>query len=300
MPLGYRRRILGSRRPKKAADAPRSLASVFVDVTTRLGAVAPSTTTGLRALDGALGGGLRSGTHLVVSGAPGVGKTAFALMLAYMAARARAAVLFTSIGLDETEMVARLTARALHREYQNVEATYGTIWSGVSLQDDALRGPITTCLGTVTKKVGEYLHLYAGEAMQDVSMLADQAALLWARNERVVIVVDGIEGYTSPLVVPGQSVDSRLLAVAYELSRLAAQGCAVVTTVSAALAPVVLSAASVAAELCPTREPRSSKKKVQLGARPVDLTFLKNRFGPTPTVPLLYVAAASVFEERNP
>jgi replicative DNA helicase len=39
---------------------------------------------------------------------------------------------------------------------------------------------------------------------------------------------------------------------------------------------------------------------VQLGARPVDLTIQKNRLGPTPTVPLLYVAAASVFEERNP
>lgn len=279
---------------------PRSLASVHVDVTTRLGAVAPSTTTGIRALDDALGGGLRSGTHLVVSGAPGVGKTAFALMLAYMAARARASVLFSSVGLDETEMVARLAARALHREYQNVEATYGTIWSGVSLQEDALRGPITSCLGTVTKKVGEYLHFYAAEPMQDVSTLADQAALLWARNERVVIVVDGIEGYTTPLAAAAQGLDSRLLAVAYELSRLAAQGCAVVTTVSAGLSPVVVTAATVAAELRPAREPRSSKKKVQLGARPVDLTIQKNRLGPTPTVPLLYVAAASVFEERNP
>jgi predicted ATP-dependent serine protease len=279
---------------------PRSLASVFVDVTTRLGAVAPSTTTGIAALDGALGGGLRSGTHLVLYGAPGVGKTAFALMLAYMAARARASVLFTSVGLDETEILARLTARALHREYQNVEATYGTIWSGVSLQDEAWRAPITTCLGTVTKKVGEHLHLYAAEALQDISALADQAALLWARNERVVIVVDGLEGYTTPLASAAQSLDSRLLAVAYELTRLAAQGCAIVTTASDAAAPAVLPAATVAAELRAAREPKASKKKVQLGARPVDLTILKNRLGPTPTVPLLYVAAASVFEERNP
>src|ERR1041384_2956082 len=131
---------MATKRVKKAEPA-RSLASIQVDVTTRLGAVAPATTTGTAALDTVLGGGLRSGTHFLVSGGPGVGKTAFALMLAYMAARARAAVLYTSVGMDETEIVARLAARAVHREYQNVNATYGTIWVGQSMQDQALRGP---------------------------------------------------------------------------------------------------------------------------------------------------------------
>src|SRR5262245_42957600 len=99
---------MATKRVKKPSDAARSLASIQVDVTTRLGAVAPGTTTGMASLDNLLGGGLRSGTHLLVSGGPGIGKTAFALMLAYMAVRAKAAVLYTSVGLDETEIVARL------------------------------------------------------------------------------------------------------------------------------------------------------------------------------------------------
>jgi hypothetical protein len=296
---------LGSRRPKKASDVPRPLSGVHVDVRTRLGAVAPTTTTGLSRLDAALGGGLRSGMHLFISGGPGMGKTSLALMLAYMAARARASVLFTSVGLDETEVVARLAARALHREYQNVGATYGTIWSGESLQDEGLRGPITACLDTVTKKVGEHLHLYAADPMHDVSALADHAAILWARNERVVLVVDGIEGYApsgAGASSAAASFDARLYLVACELSRLASQGCAVVSTSSLIAAPYVLPAATVAAELVPAREASGksgAKKRGQLGARAVDLTVQKNRFGRTPTVPLVYMAAASVFEERS-
>jgi predicted ATP-dependent serine protease len=296
---------LGSRRPKKASDVPRPLSGVHVDVRTRLGAVAPTTTTGLSRLDAALGGGLRSGMHLLVSGAPGTGKTSLALMLAYIAARARASVLFTSVGLDETEVLARLAARALHREYQNVGATYGTIWSGESLQDEGLRGPITTCLDTVTKKVGEHLHLYIAEPLHDISVLADHAAILWARNERVVVVVDGIDGY-APSALAGTaatvSFDTRVYLVACELSRLASQGCAVVSTSSLVAAPYVVPAATVAAELLPAREASAksgAKKRTQLGTRAIDLCLRKNRFGRTPTVPLQFMAAASVFEERS-
>jgi replicative DNA helicase len=59
----------------------------------------------------------------------------------------------------------------------------------------------------------------------------------------------------------------------------------------------------VAAELRAVRDPQprgGSKKKMQLGARSMDLFIQKNRLGPTPTVPLTYMAAASVFEERQP
>ena len=294
------------KRTKKGPDGPRSLASIQVDVTGRLGAVAPATTTGMASLDTHLGGGLRSGTHLLVSGAPGVGKTAFVLMLAYMAARARTAVLFTSVGLDETEIVARLTARALHREYQNVGATYGTIWSGLSMQDPALRGPISSCLNTVTKKVGEHLHLHAAEPMQDVAALADHAAFLWARNDKVLVVVDGAAAYSASVggvAGSGASYDARLSLVGYELSRLASQGCAVITTCHAASAPFLAPAVTVAAELRAVREPvprGGGKKKMLMGARPMDLAIYKNRLGPTPTVPLVYLPAASVFEERQP
>ena len=284
---------------------PRPLSGVHVDVRTRLGAVTPTTTTGIPRLDAALGGGLRSGMHLLVSGGPGTGKTSLALMLAYMAARARAAVLFTSVGLDETEVVARLAARALHREYQNVAATYGTIWSGESLQNEDLRGPITACLDTVTKKVGEHLHLDSVEPLHDVSILADHASMLWARNERVVVVVDGIEGYAPSGFAgpPAAGLDARAYLVACELSRLAAQGCAVVSTSSLVAAPYAIPAVTVAAELQHAREAAGksgAKKRAQLGARAMDLWVQKNRFGRTPMVPLQYLAAASVFEERSP
>lgn len=297
--------MAAAKRLKKVPEGPRSLSSIQVDLTSRLGAVAPATTTGMPTLDALLGGGLRSGTHLLVSGGPGVGKTAFVLMLAYLAARARASVLFSSVGLDETEMMARLTARALHREYQNVNATYGTIWSGVSLQDPSLRGPISTCLATVAKKVGEHLHFHAADPMEDVASLADQAAFLWARNERVVVVVDGAEAYSagdvSGTVGALGTYDARLCLVAYELSRLAGQGCAVITTCSSVNAHLLEPAATVMGELRPVREPspKGVKKKI-VEARPMDLVIVKNRLGPTPTLPLAYAAAASVFEERKP
>ena len=297
---------MASKRVKKPTEVVRSLASIQVDVTTRLGALAKATTTGMASLDGLLGGGLRSGTHLLVAGAPGVGKTAFALMLAYMAARARAAVLFTSVGLDETEVVARLAARAVHREYQNVHATYGTIWAGESLQDPALRGPITSAINTVVKKVGDHLHLHQADPMEDVSVVGELAAELWGRNDRVVVVIDGIEAFsagsgTGLNPTQGAGYDARLSLVGYELSRLAAQGCAVITTCHSASVPLVAPAATVAAELRPLRaSSRSMKKKMALDTKAMDLAFLKNRYGPSASLPLLYVAAASVFQERQP
>jgi predicted ATP-dependent serine protease len=294
---------MAAKRVKKAEPA-RSLASIQVDVTTRLGAVAPATTTGMADLDALLGGGLRSGTHLLVTGAPGVGKTAFALMLAYMAARSKAAVLFSSVGLDDTEVVARLAARAVHREYQNVNATYGTIWVGQSMQDPALRGPISNAINTVVKKVGDQLHLHQAEPMEDIATVADLASQLWARNDRVIVVLDGIEAYSAGASANGAQVpgyDARISLVAQELSHLAGQGCVVVSTCDSAALPLVIPATTVAAELRSVRaSARSMKKKLAVDTKPVDLVFLKNRYGPSAALPLLYAAAASIFQERQP
>lgn len=285
----------------KLLEGPRSLASIQVDVLTRLGAALPTTTTGLPSLDALLGGGLRSGTHLLVCGSPGVGKTAFAVMLAYIAARAKASVLLTSVGLDDTEIVARLTARALHREYQNVTATYGTIWSGVSMQDPALRAPISGCLDGVVKKVGENLHLFAASSMEDVAVLADQAAILWAKNERVVLVVDGIESYATSTCGSSAGFDARMSSVAHELSHIASQGCAVITTCDSRAAPMVAPAATVVGELRSARGPAFvDPERVLAGARPAEFDVVKNRLGPSRTIPLVFLAAASVFEEQRP
>jgi len=51
-----------------------SLAAMQVDVTNHLGAVGPATSTGLPGLDQLLGGGLRSGMLLALSGRAVVGE----------------------------------------------------------------------------------------------------------------------------------------------------------------------------------------------------------------------------------
>ena len=113
-----------------------------VDVTTHLGAVGPATSTGLPRLDQLLGGGLRSGMLLALSGRAGSGRSAVALALAYLAARARAGVVLAGAAVDPTEVVARLAARALHREYPDARTSYGEIWTGQAWADDASRRPI--------------------------------------------------------------------------------------------------------------------------------------------------------------
>ena len=281
-----------------------------VDLTTQLGSVSPTITTGLRALDELLGGGLRPGMLIAVSGAPGVGKTALALMLAYMAARTKAGVLFTSAVLDDTEVLARLTARALHREYQNVDATYGSIWTGEAMQNAALQGPINACIDGVANKVGAHLHLHSARPMESTAMLSAKAALLSARHDRVVAVVDGIEGFaasgdgsTRKAELANSSYEGRICQASYELAKLAAGGCSVIVTSQAGTAPLVVPAATVAGELRIVNDPvgrRRVREPIALATRPVDLVVSKNRLGRTGTLPLSYFAAGSVFEERPP
>jgi replicative DNA helicase len=300
--------VASSKRKRSNSDnAPPSLSRLEVDVTTRLGSLTPATTTGIEILDEILHGGLRSGDHFVISGAPGVGKTALALMLAYMAARSKAAAVFAGVALDDTEIMARLAARALHREYANVEATYGTIWTGHAMQDPVLRPAVTSSLDTVVKKVGNLLHLYDAKPMESTRAVASRAAQLWSRHDRVVVVVDGIEGFAAggegdPVATSAanSSYEGRLSQVAYELSSLAKMGCVVVSTCQQMNAGVVAPAATCAGELRPLRhemvQPRGPEALKRKG---VDFIVTKNRTGPTQTIPLAYFAAASVFEVRE-
>lgn len=299
---------VATRKSRKPVEPPVPLGRVEVDIKTRLGVVSPPTTTGLRALDDFLGGGLRAGVHLVLSGEPGVGKTALALMLAYMAARARAGVLYASVALDDTEVMARLAARALHREYNNVDATYGTLWNGEALQDDALRAPIAGCVASVSKKVGTQLHLHSAAPMESTGTLAAKAGQLFSRNERVVVVVDGLEGFsasgsgsTRKAELANASYDGRLSMAAQELFVLARSGCAVITTCQVDTARLAGSSATVLAELrgvtgaVPKRRDRG---KLSFETQPRDVVIVKNRFGRTGSVPLSFFPAGSVFEER--
>jgi replicative DNA helicase len=279
-----------------------------VDVTTRMGALTPATPTGLPTLDRLLIGGLRSGTMLALAGEPGSGRTAFALLLSYMAARARAGVVFTSVSLDETEVMARLAARALHREYPDARTPYGSIWSGQAWQDDVTRRPVGDSVETMVRKVGAYLHLFRAKPLDTVADLGECAAHLWTRLDRVVLVVDDIEAFSAgPCSDPARaraqssSLEDRIVQTALELRHLSEQGCAVVVTVLARHADLLAPASTLTAEIRQSSVVHSaaSERMIALGMRPVDLVITKNRLGPTGTVPLRFIPGAAVFEERG-
>jgi predicted ATP-dependent serine protease len=271
-----------------------------VDVTSRLGAHAPATATGFASLDRMLSGGLRSGTVLGIVGAPGVGRTALALLMAYMAARAKAGVVFASASLDATEVMARLAARALHREYPDAHTPYGMIWSGQAWQDAATQRAVADSVDTVVKKVGALLHLYRATGLESTSSLAECASQQWSRHERAVLVVDDIEAFSATgdgsiahAAAANGSMEGRVMHVAYDLRRIADLGCAVIFTALSRHAELIAPAATLACEL---REvpgaPRENDERV------MELNVYKNRLGEAGIVPLRFVPGAGSFEEQ--
>ncbi|MDF3069494.1 MAG: DnaB-like helicase terminal domain [Polyangiaceae bacterium] len=296
------------RLPKVSGVAAVSLAAMQVDVTTHLGAVGPATSTGLPSFDLLLGGGLRSGTLLALSGAAGSGRTSVALALAYLAARARAGVVVAGAAVDPTEIVARLAARALHREYPEARTSYGEIWSGQAWAHDASRRPIADAIDTVMKKVGSQLHLFRGTGLETTQALADCVAQQWARSERVVLVVDDVEGFlamgdggTTRSALVNGSFEARITQVGYELRRIAEQGACVIATVLGEHLPYLSPAATVAAELeaRPLPERELTERLTKLGARSLLLRVTKNRVGSTGEVPLTFVPGAATLQETR-
>jgi len=239
---------------------------------------------------------------LAIAGAPGTGRTALTLLIAYMAARAKAGVVVASASLDATEVVARLTARAIYREYPEVNTTYGMIWSGQAWQG-ATHRPVADSVETVVKKVGAQLHLYRARGLEPTQSLAECAAQQWSRHERAALIVDDIEAFSaigngsaSQAQAANSSMEGRVTHVAYDLRRIADQGCSVVFTALARHAEFVAPAATIAGELRPVPD-----VKVEEGARAMELYIYKNRIGETGSVPLRFIPGASLFEEaRNP
>jgi hypothetical protein len=221
-----------------------------------------------------------------VSGAAGSGRTSLALMFAYMAARTQAGVCFTGRGLDDTEILARFAARALRRAYPESEVTYGDIWSGAAQRSDAVRRAVGAAVDTVVEKIGAHFYLArlgAGESIGDV---AERCTQIWARYERVVLVLDDIEG----LVTPGASLDSRLVSVGYELKEIADHGCAVVFSVLDRHADLVMPATTALISI--GEQDRNSGE-----AGRVELSVVKNRVGPVGKVDLRAFFAAGEFSE---
>lgn len=265
---------------------PQSLASVQVDVATRLGAPSKLTPTGFRGLDALLLGGLRSGTSYGIVGAPGSGRTSVALMLAYMAARTQAGVCFASRGLDETELVARLAARALRKSYPSSELTYGDILSGNALTD-AVRRAVSAAVETVVEKIGQHFYFSTLAAGTSLDEWVERSFQLWGRHERMLLVFDDIEG----LLAPGEPLDSGLLRIAYQMKALAEHGCAVLFTVLEVHTPLIAPAAGALLQL------RSRERPSERGRRQLEIELIKNRLGPTGAVSLEVLFGATEFHE---
>jgi predicted ATP-dependent serine protease len=299
--VGYPEGVSSDGLPKSGGAAGIALTSMQVDVTTRLGALSPATATGFSSLDRMLSGGLRSGTVLAIAGAPGVGRTAFALLIGYMAARAKAGVVFASASLDATEIVARLAARALHREYPDAHTPYGMIWSGQAWQDAATHRAVADSVETVVKKVGAQLHLYRAAGLESTNSLAECAAHQWSRSERAVLVVDDIEAFSatgegamSHAAAANASMEGRVTHVAYDLRRIADQGCSVIFTTLSRHSDLVAPAVTLAGELRAAPDTPSEP-----GERSMEFAVYKNRIGETGVVPLRFVPGAGLFEERK-
>jgi hypothetical protein len=286
---------------------PVALSSVQVDVTTRLGMPRPATTTGFGALDRLLGGGLRSGTLLGVVSEPGLGRTTLSLVMAYMAARSKASAMFAAVDLDDTEIVARLAARALHRERPDAQVPYGSIWSGHALQEPELTPSLLNAVETMVRKVGSQLYLHRASSLEPTGILAECAAHLWSRNDRVVLVVDDIEGFyasadgsVSKQGAANATLSGRIAQVAFDLKAIADQGCAVIVTALACHAQLIAPATTALAELSLTAPSNAliPEALLALGARNVDLKLSKNRLGASGLVSLRLVPGAGLVEER--
>jgi hypothetical protein len=245
---------------------------------------------------------------LALSGAPGSGRTSVALALSYLAARARAGVVLAGAAIDPTEIVARLAARALHREYPDARTSYGEIWTGQAWADDASRRPIADAIDTVMKKVGSQLHLFRGTGLESTQALADCVAQQWARNERVVLVVDDVEGFlamgdggAARAGVYNGSFEARLTQVGYELRRIAEQGACVIATVQSVHLPLLSPASTLAIELESREIPDSelTDRLRKLGASELVLRVTKNRIGTTGEVSVSFVPGAATVEERR-
>ncbi|MEO8904404.1 MAG: DnaB-like helicase C-terminal domain-containing protein [Polyangiaceae bacterium] len=286
--------------PKFGGATGVSLAAMQVDVTTRLGAHSPATATGFASLDGMLSGGLRRGTVLAIAGAPGVGRTAFALLMGYMAARAKAGVVFASASLDPTEVVARLAARALYRQYPDSRTPYGMIWSGQAWQDADTHRAVADSVDTVVKKVGAQFHLYRAAGLESTNSLAECASQQWSRHERAVLVVDDVEAFSATgdgsiahSAAANGSMEGRVTHVAYDLKRIADSGCAVIFTTLARHAELIAPAVTLAGEL---REVQGAPRDGD--ERALEFRVYKNRIGETGIVPLRFVPGAGLFEEQ--
>lgn len=289
--------------------APLPLTSMNVDVTDRLGTEIPVTTTGLPTLDSLFGGGFRPGDFVLVGGESGVGTTSLATFLGYITARAKAGTVIMSVTLDEAQLLARLAARAVHREDPDAKAPYGDIWAGRAFHDPAVDRSVRSAVATVISKVGSLLHVRRLTAFESTQAVHRAAAALWSRFDRVVVVVDGADmlsayamGNAEQQRIANGGEGRRMLQAAFELRAIAEGGCTVLGTVTGRNLERMSPAATIAAELGRSGGPvmKLSAASLALGTHNVELRVTKNHAGPGGIVPLRFTPGAATFEERAP
>jgi replicative DNA helicase len=101
---------------QRVTKEPKAVADLVVNLIERLedlasGSIEPGIKTRIPTLDALLGGGLKPGKQIVVAARPSVGKSAFAMELAYIAAQQGQPAAFLSQEMEDFELVDRLTAR---------------------------------------------------------------------------------------------------------------------------------------------------------------------------------------------
>jgi hypothetical protein len=226
--------------------------------------------------------------------------------MAYLAARSRATALFSGVTLDETEIVARLAARALHRERPDAQVSYGAIWSGQSQREPEGQTSVMNAVDTVMRKVGSHFYLYRAKNLEPTGALAERAAQLWSRSERVLLVVDDVEGFyasadgsASKQAAVNATLEGRIAQVAFDLKTIAEQGCAVVVTALARHAELLAPAVDALAEITQaTSTGVIPEALIALGARNVEFNVVKSRYGSTGAIGLRIVPGVGLAEER--
>jgi len=167
------------------------------------------------------------------------------------------------------------------------EVTYGDILSGGVYANDAVRRAVNDAVDTVVQKVGAHLHFARFGAGDTLALLVERSTQLWARYERVVLLVDDIEGIA--ISEPGD-LDGRIAATAYALRQLADQGCAVVVTALARHAELVAPAATMLVDVVAGPTPTGKPTPLTMNVR-------KNRVGGIGSIEMTALFAASEFSE---
>lgn len=150
-------------------------------IATRDGMEKPGITTGLRDLDDALAGGLRTGEFWILGGRPGMGKTTVALSILLAAARRGTACYFVSKEMNDTQLGGRALSSLAFRRGHHIP--YNLLRSGKATNAEieaiaAARDAFRDLPIRIEQKGGLTIHQIAARARQVANRYASQGKKL--------------------------------------------------------------------------------------------------------------------------